>query len=177
MKKTINIRNLIIIILCITIICMGIGFAYLSVVLENKNNENHVLDVSITKITEETPIKGGMISPQGQRELKNDRKTIDFTFNLFAPRDELSYIITIKNTGTLDARIEDIITYPNYLENIEAASSIYPVTITHNSLKGKTLEPDEELQIKLVVSYSPKANSGQVTIPYQMTVLASTLNK
>lgn len=177
MKKNINIRNLIIVVLCITIICMGIGFAYLSVVLENKDKEKHVLDVSITNIKEETPIKGGMASPKGSKELKNDKKTIDFNFTLFTPQDELAYTITVKNTGTLDAKIEDIITYPNYLEDENAKKTIYPITITHNDLSGKTLEPDEELEIKLVISYTPKGNIGQVTIPYQMTVLASTLNK
>ena len=39
MKKTVNIRNIIIVMLCITIIFMGIGFAYLSVILNEKNNE------------------------------------------------------------------------------------------------------------------------------------------
>lgn len=177
MKKTVNIRNLIIIMLCITIICMGIGFAYLSVVLETKNKEEHILDVSITKITEGTPIKGGMASPIGNKKLKNSNKTVDFNFTLFTPRDELTYTITIKNTGTLDAKIEDIVTCPNYLGDETTKMSIYPVTITHNDLSGKTLEPDEELQIELVVLYTPKNNIGQVTIPYQMTVVASTLNK
>ena len=178
MKKTVNIRNLIIIMLCITIIFMGIGFAYLSVILENKNNEKPVFDVSITRVTADTPIKGGLIAPSATKELINDKKTVNFNFTLYTPQDELAYTITVKNTGTLPAKIEDIITYPNYLNDEAVKASIYPVTITHNDLDGKVLEPEDELEIKVVVSYTATgANVGQVTIPYQMTVLATSTNK
>lgn len=178
MKKTVNIRNLIIIMLCITIIFMGIGFAYLSVVLENKKNEKPIFDVSITRVAEETPIKGGLLAPVGIREVKNDKKTVDFDFIMYTPQDELAYTITVKNTGTLPAKIEDIITYPDYLGDEKLRKSISPITITHNDLDGKVLEPDDELEIKLVVSYTNNGyNVGQVSIPYQMTVLATSTNK
>lgn len=177
MKKTVNIRNLIIIMLCITIICMGIGFVYLSVILENKNKEKPIFDVSITRVTEETPIKGGLLAPVGIREIKNDKKTVDFNFTMYTPQDELAYTITIKNTGTLSAKIEDIITYPNYLGDAKLRESISPITITHNELDGKVLEPEDELEIKLVISYNVGQNVGQVSIPYQMTVLATSTNK
>jgi len=177
MKKTVNIRNLIIIMLCITIICMGIGFAYLSVILENKNKEKPIFDVSITRVIEETPIKGGLVAPVGIREIKNDKKTVNFNFIMYTPQDELAYTITIKNTGTLSAKIEDIITYPNYLEDEKQKATIYPITITHNDLDGKILEPEDELEIKLVASYNIGNNVGQVTVPYQITVLATSTNK
>lgn len=177
MKNNFNIRNLIIIMLCITIISMGIGFAYLSVILENKNKEKPIFDVSITRVTEETSIKGGMLAPVGMQKIKNDKKTIDFNFIMYTPQDELSYTITIKNTGTLNAKIEDIITYPNYLEDTTLQASISPITITHNDLDGKTLEPEDELEIKLVVSYNIGNNVGQASIPYQMTILATSTDK
>ena len=85
MKSNFNIRNLIIIMLCITIISMGIGFAYLSVILENKNKEKPIFDVSITRITEETSIKGGVLAPVGMKKIKNDKKTIDFNFIMYTP--------------------------------------------------------------------------------------------
>lgn len=177
MKKTVNIRNLIIIMLCITIICMGVGFAYLSVVLENKTKEKSTLEVTFTKVTAETPIKGGIISPSGEKKLLNSNKTLDFNFTLYTPRDELAYTITVKNTGTLTAKIEDVITYPNYIGDEEEKALIHPIALTHNDLSNKIIEPDEELQIKLVVSYQATGNIGQVTIPYQMTILASSINK
>ncbi len=177
MKKSVNIRNLIIIMLSSTIVCMGIGFIYLSIVLENKNKETPCLDITFTKVVEQTPIKGGLNPPVGTKEFKNSNKTLDFNFTLNTPRDELAYSIIVKNTGTLTAKIENILTYPNYLEDETKKNSIYPITITHNDISGKVLEPDEELEIKLVVKYTPAANIGQVTIPYQMTILASSYDK
>lgn len=178
MKKTVNIRNIIIVMLCITIIFMGVGFAYLSVILNEKNNEKPILDVSIVRVEEETPIKGGLVAPVGVRELKNDKKTINFNFLMYTPQDELSYKIVVRNTGTLPAKIEDILTYPNYLEDEKAKQSIYPITITHNDISDKILEPEEELEIKLVTLYTNTGqNIGQVSINYQMTILATSTNK
>ena len=118
-----------------------------------------------------------MLAPVGMQKIKNDKKTIDFNFIMYTPQDELSYTITIKNTGTLNAKIEDIITYPNYLEDTTLQASISPITITHNDLDGKTLEPEDELEIKLVVSYNIGNNVGQASIPYQMTILATSTDK
>ncbi len=178
MKKTVNIRNIIIVMLCITIIFMGIGFAYLSVILTEKNNEKPILDVSIVRIEEETPIKGGLVAPVGVRELKNDKKTINFNFIMYTPQDELAYKIVVKNTGTLPAKIEDVLTYPNYLEDEKARQMIQPISINHNDISDKIIEPEEELEIKLVTSYANTGqNVGQVSINYQMTILATSTNK
>ncbi len=178
MKKTANIRNIIIVMLCITIIFMGIGFAYLSVILEEKTTEKHILDVSIVRIEEETPIKGGLVAPIGVRELKNDKKTLNFNFIMYTPQDELAYKIIVRNTGTLPAKIEDVITYPNYLEDEKVKESILPITISHNDISDKVIEPEEELEIKLVTSYANTGqNIGQVSINYQMTILATSPDK
>ena len=50
MKATVNIRNWIIILLCITIVCMAIGFAFLSMQLEkNSNNIPKIENLSLAK--------------------------------------------------------------------------------------------------------------------------------
>ena len=54
MKKRINIRDLIIIILCITIICMAIGFGILSSHLNSHTDTDSKYAVSFTKITPRT---------------------------------------------------------------------------------------------------------------------------
>ncbi len=177
MKKTANIRNLIIVMLCVTIIFLGIGFAYLALVLENDRKEKPILEVTITKIVEETPIKGGLVSPTGIKELKNSNKTLNFNFIMYTPQDELTYTITVENTGNQPAKIEDIVTYPDYLHDSKLRDNLYPITITHNDLKGKVLSPEDELELRIVVTYNQGKNVGQVSVPYQMTVLASSVNK
>lgn len=175
MKSSTNTRNIIIVMLCLTIICMGIGFSYLAIKLDTMTKASKIFDVSFTKVIAKTPVKGGLVSPTGTSEIINEGKTLNLNFNLYAPQDELSYTIHIKNVGNLPAKIVDIITYPNYTKDTKIASTIAPIKITHNDLTNRTLEPEEEFEITLVVSYQPTANAGQVTIPYQMTLVTSSI--
>ena len=45
MKKLISIRNVIIVILCITIICLGIGFIVLSLELKKAKNDRKMVEI------------------------------------------------------------------------------------------------------------------------------------
>ena len=177
MKNTVNVRNLIIMMLCITIICMGIGFAYLSVKLDTKNNEKQIFDVSFTKIVAQTPVKGGFVSPTSASEIINDGKTLNMTFNLYTPQDELAYTIIVKNNGTLPVKITDVLAYPNYTEKEEIAKTISPIKISHNDISNKVLKPEEELEIKLVTTYTAEKNVGQMIVPYQLTLVTSSTEK
>lgn len=177
MKNSVNVRNLIIMMLCITIICMGIGFAYLSVKLDTKNNEKQIFDVSFTKVLAQTPVKGGIVSPTSTNEIINDGKTLNMMFNLYTPQDELAYTIVVKNEGTLPVKITDVLTYPNYTEQEEIAKTISPIKISHNDLSDKVLNPEEELEIKLVATYTSEGNIGQMIVPYQLTLITSSTEK
>lgn len=177
MKKSINIRNLIITMLCITIIFMGIGFAFLAVKLEEKCSIEESFDIVITKAEAQTSIKGGQTAPTATKELVDDGKTIKFNFTMNNPNDEIAYEITIKNTGTLPAEIIRLVSTPDYISDQKASSSIEPVVITHTKLKNKTLNPEETTTVKLVVKYNMSNNPKQIYIPYQLTVLATSKNK
>ena len=177
LKNLINIRNLIIIALCITIISLGIGFAFLSIELEKHNEKNISFEVSIVSVKPNTSIMGGMISPTATHVIADNKKTINSTINLFAPYDELSYIITIKNEGTIPAEIIDLIEMPNYLEDFEAKNSIYPVEINHMDIIGKTLEPGETLDLNVVASYRQTLTPEQKTINYRISIIASSITK
>ena len=48
--KNINIKNSIILVLCITIICMGIGFVVLSIELKSKQKETSIFDIIYTDV-------------------------------------------------------------------------------------------------------------------------------
>lgn len=172
MKKLINIRNLIIIILCITIISLGIGFAFLSVELEKRSDENLIFNVSITNVRQNTSIMGGTISPTATHNVTDNKKTIATQMNLYAPYDEVSYTITIENTGTITAKISDIIEIPNYTKDSIAITEIYPVEITHMDIVGKVLEPGESVDLTIAASYKPTATIIPKTINYQLSVIS-----
>lgn len=176
MKKNINIRNIIIVMLCITIIFMGIGFAFLASKLEEANNTQDSFDVIITKVEAQTSIKGGNVDPTATKELTDDGKSVKFNFNLHSPKDELAYEITIKNTGNIPAKIIRLISSPDYINNSKLKVSIEPVVITHTDLANKTLNPEETITVKLLASYSMTNNVKPVNVPYQITVLATSTN-
>ena len=173
MKKNINIRNIIIVMLCITIILMGVGFTFLASCLENEKNKVDTFDVSITKIEAQTSIKGGLIDPTATKELLDDGKTANFVFTLNNPKDELAYEITIKNTGNVPVKIIKLISSPDYIKDSKIKSLIEPVTITHTEISDKTLFPEEQVKVKLLVTYNMTHEVKPMIIPYKLTVLAT----
>lgn len=176
MKKSINIRNLIIVMLSITIICMGIGFTLLATKLDNERKTQDEFAVSITKVEALTGAKGGYLDPITEKQVINNGQTVDFKFTLNSPKDEIAYNITIKNTGTLPVEIIKLLTTPDYINNKTTAATIDPVTITHEQIENKILKPNKEITIKLVVTYNMSNEPKQIIVPYQMTLLATGAN-
>lgn len=177
MKATINIRNWIIILLCITIVCMAIGFAFLSMQLEKKNSNIPIHDVSFTNINPRTPVQGGQKTPSAIVNITNSSQTINFKFNLYSPTDEISYRITIKNKGTIDAEIVSLIEYPDYINDVSSAKKIYPVEVKHNNIIGKVLAPGEETELNVAATFNYKELPKVMTVPYQITLLTKSPEK
>lgn len=173
MKKMINIRNSIIIMLSITIICMGIGFAVLSMQLSNKNEETPYFNVSFTKVKEEPSAKGGTIAPIGSHSITNNGKELTMQFTLNVPNDELAYSIVVKNEGNIPAEIVNIKETPDYTNDVNSANLIYPVTITRSDIIGKVLEPGEEETIKLMVLYNSSNTKKTKKFNYQLSLIAA----
>lgn len=175
MKKRVNIRNLIIVMLCITIVFMGIAFAYLSMRLSEQISKQELLEISITNIEEKTSIKGGITAPKATKELIDEGKTAKFHFTLNNPNDEIAYKLTIKNTGDVPAKIIRLISSPDYLKEQNFKSMIEPVVITHTNIENKKLKPNESIEVDLVITYNMSNNPKQICIPYQLTVLATNI--
>lgn len=177
MKETINMRNWIIVILCITIVCMSVGFAFLSMQIEENNSKQNTHDVSVLSVTPRTPVQGGTKIPTGETNITNSSQTINFKFNLFAPTDEVSYRITIKNKGTIPAEIISLIEYPDYFNDTAAAEKIFPVEIKHNNIIGKILAPGEETELNVAAIFNYKAIPKTIQVPYQITILTKSPEK
>ena len=157
MKKMIYIRNSVIIILCITIILLGMGFMALSVQLNKKNNEILSYNVLFTNIIKSSSVKGSNIEPVGDVEIVGDGHELDMSFELNATHDEIIYIATVKNTGSIPAKIVKVMESPDYSKT-NFQNIIAPVTITLSDIEGKVLEPGEKLDYKIIVYYNPSVN-------------------
>lgn len=151
MKNIINIKNSIILVLCITIISMGIGFIVLSIELKSKQKEVNIFDIIYTDVEIISSIKGGKKEPIGKINILSNGKVLDMSFSLNNPNDELVYLVTIKNAGNISGEVIDLIESPEY--STKYLTSIKPVKITYTDVIGKILEPDEETQMKIKVTY------------------------
>ena len=165
MRAKLKTKNIIIIILCITIILMGIGFSIMSVDL-NKYTKNKQFDVSIRNVVKGTTT-GNKTNPISAYKLLDNNKTVKFTFSLSDITDSINYKVTIKNNGNIDAKIDNIVFSNNYNQDL--------VEVKNNNLKGKVLKKGEEdnLNIEIV------SKKAQTQTPYSFTVsiLSSSVNQ
>lgn len=169
MKKMINIRNSVIIILCITIICMAIGFIVISVDYTKKNNEDISYNVSFIDIKKSSSVKGSNKEPTGKVKINDSQSKIEMQITMNAPHDELSYITTIENKGSVPVEILDVMESPDY--NLSSIKSIIdPVTITLSDIKGKIIPPHETLKLKVVFYYN-SGNKGIKTFDYKIGLI------
>ena len=109
----------------------------------------------------------------GEASIDSSKKTVDFNVNLYAPGDLLTYTITIKNSGTIPAKIESIIENPAY--STTEASIVSPIIFAYDDITNQKLAPGETKQMSVTISYDINAISlaPEATLNYQLTVICS----
>ena len=157
MKNLIHVRNSLIIILCVTVISMAVGFIVLSIELKKEKEKSSNFDVMFVNIEKSTSVKGGEKDPTSHAEIVKAGKELDMNFSLTSPRDEITYTVTIENNSTLPAEIIDIIESPDYKDET-FKKIIEPVSITISDIKGKIIPPNETMDFKITVYYVPSSN-------------------
>ena len=177
MERLLKTRNYIIIILCLTIVSLGIGFALISMQLNNNKNNKPHFSVDFIKTEPRTPVQGGNIAPTVATSITNSNQTINLEFNLYAPRDEIGSKIIIKNTGNIPAEIINLLEKPDYLTDSAAIASISPVKITHNNIIGKVLQPNEELELNIIATFDFNSQPINIKVPYQLSIIAKSIKK
>ena len=171
MKKMLYIRNSIIIILCITIICMSIGFIILSIELKKTKDNYPVMDIAFTNVVMSSSVKGSDKEPMGKVDIMKDGLSLDMVFTMNSIYDELVYVATIKNHGNVPVEIVDILESPNYNDH-SFKDLISPVTISLSDIKGKIVPEGEEIDLKIKVYYAPgKDTSVKKSFPYKLGLL------
>lgn len=154
MKFVNYIREHLIVVLCGTIVCMCFGFIILSLAFKNEKNSVSVFDVSFVDIEKESAVKGSDIEPTATTDILDGGKKIDMDFTLSAVHDELTYLATIKNKGTMSAEIVDIFESPDYSIS-SFQNMITPVSISLSDIRGKVIPAGESTNLKIVVYYPP----------------------
>ena len=157
MKNMIHIRNSVIIILCITVILLGIGFIILSIELKKKSDYNPVSSVVFDSVKKTTSVKGSDKEPVSKAEIITSGSEIDMEFNLYSIHDEITYTAEISNKGNIPCEIIDIMESPDYSKS-NFKDMIYPVTISLSDIKGKIIPPGDKIDLKIVVYYNKREN-------------------
>ncbi len=175
MKKLLNLRNSIITILCITIICLGIGFIVMSTELKHSKDLKEKFDVSFVSVNKTSSVKSTDEEPIGNAQIIEKNKEIKMNFLLNSTHDEVVYTAIIKNKGTMSAKIVDVIESPDYNDSL-LKEIISPVTITITDIKGKVLKPNEEIELKIVVYYNPSQKEvTKKNITYKLGIIANSV--
>ena len=169
MKKMINIRNSVIIILCITIICMAIGFIVISIDYTKHKNIDLTYSVIFDKVKKLSSVKGSNTEPKGIVKISENQSEIEMNITMNSVHDELSYIATIENNSTVPIEIVDIMESPDYkLDSFKKL--INPVTVTLSDVKGKVIKPNETLDLKIVFYYNT-GSTGSKTFDYKIGLI------
>ncbi len=153
MNNFIRIKNIVIVMLCITVIAMATGYIILSLKLESVRNENSIFNVSFSNIKKVSSIKGGTKEPIGELNIDSTGKLIGMNFVLYSVHDELDYEITVKNEGNMAASLMDLILTPDF-EDASTIKNFHPISLTVSKIGGRVLEPGEEATVQLSVFYN-----------------------
>lgn len=175
MKKLVSIKNNIIVILCVTIVFLSIGFVILSVKVDNLNKNKAIFNVSFSNVRQITSIKGGMVEPGGRLDISKNGKVLHFDVDLYNEHDEIDYEVTITNKGTIPAVVDELIMSPDF-SDIDVLKSIEPIVLSVSDISGKLLEPGEDTTIKLSVMYGSGVKSGQKNVTGKIGIISETIS-
>ena len=141
-------RNIIIGSLCCLLVFMGIGYAVLSQTLNISGTANMkgTWDIKITDISEAS--RTGKADP-GTPTISTSGVSASFEANLWMPGDSITYNITVKNNGNIDAALKELV--PS-VEN-----GVQQVKFSNNAVQGKVLRQKESYTFQVSVVFDEDA--------------------
>ena len=141
-------RNIIIGSLCSLLVFMGIGYAVLSQTLNISGTANMkgTWDIKITDISEAS--RTGKADP-GTPTISTSGVSASFEANLWMPGDSITYNITVKNNGNIDAALKELV--PS-VEN-----GVQQVKFSNNAVQGKVLRQSESYTFQVSVVFDENA--------------------
>ena len=148
-------RNIIIVSLVGVLLCMAVGYAAFNTELKisgtSKVTSNW--DIEITNVTNGKPVGSAenTVAPTW------DALTASMEADLYEKGDAMEYDVTIENKGTIDAKLNDVLT------NIENANS-EAVNITFSGYtKGEILKAGSIKVVHVKIEYNPNYDGGETS--------------
>lgn len=156
-----KIKKITIFVLIICIFIMSMAYASLFQQLKIQGNASVVASwkVEITGI-EEGEIIGGASSTSTPSYTSS---TARFDVNLSSEEDSIEYLVTIKNSGDLDAKLDSIVTNKTGSDAI-----VYEIS---NINEDDILKKGESVTVNIKVSIDPNIGINESNIKTEMTII------
>ena len=148
-------RNIIIFSLVGVLLCMVAGYAAFQTRLEIKGTSKVTSNwnILITNVTEGTPT--GSAENAVKPSWKNTSASMEA--NLYDKGDAMEYDVTIENQGTIDAKLNDILT------NLQNSNSEAVLITFSGYAKGEILKAGESKLIHVKIEYNPEYDGGETS--------------
>ena len=158
-------RNIIIFSLVGVLLCMVAGYAAFQTSLEIKGTSKVTSNwnILITNVTD------GEASGSAENATKPSWKDTSASMeaNLYDKGDAMEYDVTIENKGTIDAKLNDILT------NLQNSNSDAVIITFSGYTKGEVLQAGGSKLIHVKIEYNPEYEGGEtsseVTIDFEYT--------
>ena len=148
-------RNIIIFSLVGVLLCMVVGYAafqtQLKVTGTSKVTSNW--DIEITNVTSGTPTG----SAENAVAPSYDKLWASMEADLYDKGDAMEYDVTIENKGTLDAKLNDIIT------NLDNSNNEAVIITFSGYTKGEVLKAKNSKIIHVKIEYNPEYEGGETS--------------
>ena len=166
-----KVKNILLIILLLVVLGMTIGYAALTQVLNINGTANITAswDIKITNIAEGT-LSGA--TSKTAAIVSGDKLSATFDVDLLYPGASATYIITVQNSGTIDAKLESI-------TGIDTANTSAPTEIKYsiNATENEILAKGDSKKYTVTVKWEDsnaipetKTKSTTITLNYVQAI-------
>ena len=162
-----KIKNILLLVLLLVVLGMTVGYAALAQLLNINGTANITAswDIKITNIVEGT-LNGA--KSKKVEVVPGDKLSATFDVDLLYPGASATYIVTVQNAGTIDAKLESI-------TGLDTANSSAPTEITYsiNATENDALNNGESKDYTVTVKWEDtnaipevKTKSATITLNY-----------
>ena len=148
-------RNIIIFSLVGVLLCMVAGYAAFQTQLKvtGSSTVTSNWDIEITNVTAGTPTG----SAENAVAPSYDKLWASMEANLYDKGDAMEYDVTIENKGTLDAKLNDIIT------NLDNSNNEAVIITFSGYTKGEVLKAKTSKVVHVKIEYNPEYEGGETS--------------
>ena len=169
--KRYYIRNNVILALCISIICISVGFILISLEWQKEKKKISSFQVAFTEVEKQPSNNKDTNKATGKIDIIENGQVLDMKFTLESEKDELNYVVTIANQGNMAAEIINIFGSPDYEEEI-FQKLIFPVQIKVSDISKKIVPAGETISLNIkVYSVTSSPFTEKKTVHYKLSLL------